>query len=115
VVGGVFNTGGGCLNVAFDHLIRYHQRLARSCTITIPIRATYRESGKPAWEDNYKYYQFQVEQAMKDLVWKMLIAKVSFELIVDNGEPITCGQGSFVKLKIDTRDVVANGTKKSEG
>ena len=112
LVGGVFNsTGGGCLNVAFDYLIRYQQRIGNPCMITIPIWATYRASGEPAFQDfrDNCQYQYQVEQVMKDLVWKMLIAKISFELIVDNDEPITCGQDSFVKLKINTKCIVATG------
>lgn len=98
LVGGVLNsTGGGCLNVAFDYLIRYQQRIGNSCTITIPIQATYRADGEPAFQDfrDNCQYQYQVEQFMKELVWKMLTAKISFELIMDNAESITCGQDSL--------------------
>ncbi|MFQ6042859.1 MAG: hypothetical protein ACE5PV_18530, partial [Candidatus Poribacteria bacterium] len=106
LVGGVFNsTGGGCLNAAFDYLIRYQQRIDHPCAITIPVWATYQASGELAFQDirDNCQYQYQVEQVTKDLVWKMLIAKISFELIVDNDELITCGQDPFVKLKVSTK------------
>lgn len=105
LVGGVFNpTGGGCFNVAFDHLIRYQRRLDHPCTINIPIRATYQANKKPCPKnvDRHVYYMGQVEQLIKDLVWKMLVARVSFEFTVDDGDPIPCDQHPLVKLKIDT-------------
>ena len=53
VVGGWFNAGEGCLNVAFEHMVRYYQRIGGHCEITVPLSATYRRA--------------EVEQCVKDL------------------------------------------------
>ena len=98
LVGGVLNSGGGgCLNVAFDFLVKHQQRLVRACEITIPIWATYPAWKEPWWEDPWR-----VEQVIKDLVWKMLAAEIPFELVMDDAKPIGCGHDVLVRLRIRT-------------
>jgi len=98
LVGGVINdTGGGCLNVTFDFLVRYLCRLSKYSTITVPIHATYSAEQAANWED-----LFEIEQITKDLVWKMFTAKASFELIFANRQlEARLGPGPVIRLIVD--------------
>jgi len=95
LVGGVLNYDGGCLNVAFDSLVRHMKHLSRPCTITIPFCATYREHDRPSWEKPW-----EVRVAMKDFAWKMLAAEVAFELSDDTGRRIASGREPLIKVGV---------------
>ena len=98
LVGGVFNaTGGGCLNEAFDFLIRSQHRRRQPTRLTLPLRATYREHGH-RWSDQ----PMEVGQVIKDIAWKLLRAHVPFALRVDEEEPVTSGQEALVTVHIET-------------
>lgn len=99
LVGGVFNTtGGGCLNVAFDHLVKYQRRMERPCIVNIPIWATYQAGGEQGWEDGQ-----QVKQVTKDLIWKLLTAEFSFSATLNDEELVSWGSQPFVRLLVDTK------------
>jgi len=95
LVGGVLNSGGGCLNYAFEHLIRFHKRVGRKCRITIPVAAAYRAKGE-SWED-----PMQVEQCAKDLAWRLLRAEIPFTLESAGSKPMRVGRNPLIRLKIE--------------
>jgi hypothetical protein len=77
IAGGVFNaTGGGCLNCAFDCLVKLQRRLGRACIVDVPISATYRAGGE-AWDE------LSILEVVKDIAWKMLVAGIPFVLAVN--------------------------------
>jgi len=94
LVGGVFNSSGGCLNVAFEYLVRHHKMISRPCEITIPVSATYRAQGEP-WQD-----AFQVEQCVKDLAWRVLSAGIAFGLEMDGSERLCRGEDPLIRIRI---------------
>jgi hypothetical protein len=101
-VGGVLNaTGGGCLNCAFDALIKYQQRIGKSCTIGIPMAATY-------GADDYNWQDLlQVEQITKDLLWKLAAAGVSPVVARDSREVVhSFADAPLIRLCIETNQPV---------
>lgn len=95
LVGGVFNSSEGCLNMAFEHLVQYHKRIGRPCQITIPVLATYRAKGE-SWED-----AFQVEQCVKDLAWRLLRAEIPFVLELGGLGTIRVRENPLIRLEIE--------------
>ncbi|MHB8997090.1 MAG: hypothetical protein ACYC63_17730 [Armatimonadota bacterium] len=80
LVGGQLNsTGGGCLNVAFDHLVRYLSRQGTSSTIRLPMRAAYSNENSRGWRD-----PLWTQQVAEDLAQKMACAGIAFELSLDD-------------------------------
>ena len=97
LVGGVANaTGGGCLNVAFDHLMRYQQRLKQSATVRLPLRAIYQAQGR-------RWCPADVEGFTRDLVSKLSNHGVPFELLRDGVSLQASHQGRpLVLVDLDT-------------
>ena len=94
LVGGVLNsTGGGCLNCAFNCLIGFQHRLKNACAINIPINAVY-QAGSESWDER------SVEQAAKDLAWKMLIANIPFALAVDDRATVAFSNEPLLNVTI---------------
>lgn len=111
LVGGVFNnTGGGCLNCAFDSLIRHQRNDGRCCTIRIPMAATYQAGEDGSWQDT-----LQVEQALKDLVWKLSIVGVPFAVAVNSQELISPTKlAPLVRLDITTAQIPDIGMSRTK-
>lgn len=101
LVGGVLNsTGGGCLNVAFDFLIRYYALIGHRSKVTVPIFATYSPSDVPTWDQDFPFW---VHQAAKDLSWKLLSARIPFEVSIgDESLPMGSGDTPLITLEVDT-------------
>ena len=95
LVGGVFNSSEGCLNVAFEHMLHYYKGIGRPSEITIPISATYRAKGE-TWEDS-----FQVEQCVKDLAWRLLRAEMPFLITLDDVEITRTATRPLMRLRIE--------------
>lgn len=100
LVGGCVNsTGGGCLNEAFEYLIKYLHTFNKKCTINLPFHCTYQAGMDGSWKE-----RFDMEQVVKDLTWKMLIKSIDFTVSIDSELIISArDKASLIDLKVDTR------------
>ena len=103
LVGGVLNqTGGGCLNVAFRHLVEFLVVMALPCVVTIPLNATYGEGGARPYAGST-----ELQQVLKDLAWKLLIAGAKFTLLLNGERLVACGTSADLEVAVDARDLQA--------
>ena len=99
LVGGVLNhTGGGCLNVAFGHMVSFLVDQGISCVITIPLDATYGAKGLRPYAE-----PLEQELVLKDFAWKLLRARANFNLAIDGEELASCGPRADLELVVDTQ------------
>jgi len=99
LVGGVLNpTGGGCLNVAFGHMVRFCAHYERHCFIRIPVSATYGAGGHRVEAE-----RDMLRQVVEDLVAKLRCTSAPFTLTVDGEETVASSAGALLNVVVDTR------------